>query len=105
MDESVAEDLAFLVALGFAEGAYTAAVRGGGPAFTACLPTGGGGEEFLRVAELDGERLSGQVPFAAECEGWAGRPDTYKDFNALLHEWGNVTTEAARHGLGLVGLP
>ncbi|MET7533956.1 hypothetical protein ACFWB1_04270 [Streptomyces goshikiensis] len=44
-------------------------------------------------------------PFAAECEGWAGRPDTFEDFIALLREWGDVTTEAARHGWGLVGLP
>ncbi|KOU14102.1 hypothetical protein ADK52_37140 [Streptomyces sp. WM6372] len=44
-------------------------------------------------------------PFAAECEGWAGRPDTFEDFTALLREWGDVTTEAARRGWGLVGLP
>ncbi|MCX5378480.1 hypothetical protein [Streptomyces sp. NBC_00091] len=44
-------------------------------------------------------------PFAAECEGWAGRPDTFEDFTALLREWGGVTTEAARRGWGLVGLP
>lgn len=42
-------------------------------------------------------------PFAAECEGWAGRPDTFEDFTALLCEWGDVTTEAARHGWGLGG--
>ncbi|MFE7395090.1 hypothetical protein [Streptomyces sp. NPDC057582] len=23
-------------------------------------------------------------PFAAECEGWAGRPDTFEDFTALF---------------------
>ncbi|WP_326763796.1 hypothetical protein OG978_03830 [Streptomyces sp. NBC_01591] len=44
-------------------------------------------------------------PFAAECEGWAGRPDTFEDFTALLCEWGDVTTEAARRSWGLVGLP
>ncbi|MGW7089138.1 hypothetical protein ACWGH2_37415 [Streptomyces sp. NPDC054871] len=44
-------------------------------------------------------------PFAAECEGWAGRPDTFEDFATLLREWGDVTTEAARRGWGLVGLP
>ncbi|WP_409054895.1 hypothetical protein [Streptomyces sp. SYP-A7185] len=50
------------------------------------------------LAELRG-------PFFAECEGWAGRPDTFEDFTALLHEWGDVTTEAARRNWGLVGLP
>ncbi|MFE3901622.1 hypothetical protein ACFXPY_15060 [Streptomyces sp. NPDC059153] len=49
------------------------------------------------------EELRG--PFAAECEGWAGRPDTFEDFVALLREWGDVTTEAARRSWGLVGLP
>ncbi|MFD7628525.1 hypothetical protein ACFV7Q_21205 [Streptomyces sp. NPDC059851] len=45
-------------------------------------------------------------PFAAECAGWAGRPDTFEAFTALLREWGDVTTEAAaRRGWGLVGLP
>ncbi|MFB6816925.1 hypothetical protein ACFCV8_20505 [Streptomyces sp. NPDC056347] len=44
-------------------------------------------------------------PFAAECEGWAGRPDTFEDFVALLREWGGVVTDAARRGWGLVGLP
>ena len=44
-------------------------------------------------------------PFAAECEGWAGRPDNFEDFTALLREWGDVTTEAERRGWGLVGLP
>ncbi|MFD0339649.1 hypothetical protein ACFVH0_13285 [Streptomyces sp. NPDC127117] len=51
-----------------------------------------------RIDELRG-------PFAAECEGWAGRPDTFEDFVALLREWGHVTAEAARRGWGLVGLP
>ncbi|MFE7336105.1 hypothetical protein [Streptomyces griseus] len=46
-----------------------------------------------------------RAPFAAECEGWAGRPDTFEDFVALLREWGDVTTTAARRGWGLVGLP
>lgn len=49
------------------------------------------------------EELRG--PFAAECEGWAGFPDTFEDFTALLDEWGDVTAEAARRGWGLVGLP
>ncbi|MGW1658036.1 hypothetical protein [Streptomyces atratus] len=44
-------------------------------------------------------------PFAAECEGWAGRPDTFEDFTALLREWGAVITTAARRSWGLVGLP
>ncbi|MFD8823260.1 hypothetical protein ACFV1C_12985 [Streptomyces sp. NPDC059605] len=44
-------------------------------------------------------------PFAAECEGWAGRPDTFEDFTALLCEWGDATADAARRGWGLVGLP
>ncbi|MEU8438557.1 hypothetical protein AB0F18_37855 [Streptomyces sp. NPDC029216] len=44
-------------------------------------------------------------PFAAECAGWAGRPDTFEDFTALLREWGEVATEAAGRGWGLVGLP
>lgn len=49
------------------------------------------------------EKLRG--PFAAECEGWAGRPDTFEEFIALIREWGDVVTEAARHGWGLIGLP
>ncbi|WP_405434468.1 hypothetical protein [Streptomyces anulatus] len=44
-------------------------------------------------------------PFAVECEGWAGRPNTFEGFVALLREWGGVVTEAARRGWGLVGLP
>lgn len=48
------------------------------------------------------EELSG--PFAVECQGWAGRPDTFEDF-ALLREWGAVVREAARRRWGLVGLP
>ncbi|MFD5346330.1 hypothetical protein ACFWJY_21795 [Streptomyces anulatus] len=44
-------------------------------------------------------------PFSVECEGWAGRPDTFEGFAALLREWGGVVTEAARRGWGLVGLP
>ncbi|MFB8206310.1 hypothetical protein [Streptomyces sp. NPDC056010] len=44
-------------------------------------------------------------PFDLECEGWAGRPSTFNDFTTLLGEWGAVTTEAARRGWGLVGLP
>ncbi|THA73151.1 hypothetical protein [Streptomyces sp. A0592] len=43
--------------------------------------------------------------FEAECAGWAGRPDTFEDFTALLREWGDMTMEAARRGWGLVGLP
>ncbi|WP_432022698.1 hypothetical protein [Streptomyces parvus] len=46
-----------------------------------------------------------RAPFAAACEGWAGRPDTFEDFVALLREWGDVTATAARRGWGLVGLP
>ncbi|GAA3084819.1 hypothetical protein GCM10010449_05750 [Streptomyces rectiviolaceus] len=49
------------------------------------------------------EELRG--PFAAECEGWAGRPDSFEDFTALLREWGDVAMETARRGWGLVGLP
>ncbi|MFH9756004.1 hypothetical protein [Streptomyces griseus] len=50
------------------------------------------------------EELRG--PFTAACEGWAGRPDTFEDFVALLREWGDVTGAAAAHrGWGLVGLP
>ncbi|MEU5327528.1 hypothetical protein [Streptomyces parvus] len=44
-------------------------------------------------------------PFAAECEGWAGRPESFEDFTALVREWGAVTTTAAGRGWGLVGLP
>ncbi|MEV5139967.1 hypothetical protein AB0K71_30800 [Streptomyces syringium] len=44
-------------------------------------------------------------PFAAECEGWAGRPNTFEDFTALLREWGDVTTDTTHRGWGLVGLP
>ncbi|MEV5582531.1 hypothetical protein AB0L39_28715 [Streptomyces parvus] len=52
----------------------------------------------LRLEEL-------RAPFAAACEGWAGRPETFEDFVALLREWGDVTATAARRGWGLVGLP
>ncbi|GGW03033.1 hypothetical protein GCM10010264_16600 [Streptomyces globisporus] len=44
-------------------------------------------------------------PFAAECEGWAGRPESFEAFTALVREWGAVTTTAAGRGWGLVGLP
>ncbi|MFD8143984.1 hypothetical protein [Streptomyces sp. NPDC059708] len=46
-----------------------------------------------------------RAPFAAECEGWAGRPESFEGFVALLREWGDVVTEAARRGWGLVGVP
>lgn len=49
------------------------------------------------------EELRG--PFSAECEGWAGRPDTFEEFTALLCEWAEVARETARRGWGLVGLP
>ncbi|MFF0969914.1 hypothetical protein ACWDQO_32285 [Streptomyces sp. NPDC003703] len=48
------------------------------------------------------EELRG--PFAAECAGWAGRPDTFGEFTALLREWADATGAAARRGWGLVGL-
>ncbi|MEV6583268.1 hypothetical protein AB0M92_34495 [Streptomyces sp. NPDC051582] len=51
--------------------------------------------------ESPASRSCATAPFAAECEGWAGRPDTFEDFTALLREWGDVTTEAARRGWGL----
>lgn len=44
-------------------------------------------------------------PFAAECEGWAGRPESFEEFLTLICEWGDVIAEAARRGWGLVGLP
>ncbi|WP_405982543.1 hypothetical protein [Streptomyces sp. NBC_00158] len=43
--------------------------------------------------------------FAAECVGWARRPQVFEESAALLGEWGGVTAEAARRGWGLVGLP
>ncbi|MFH7594510.1 hypothetical protein WDV06_05310 [Streptomyces racemochromogenes] len=46
-----------------------------------------------------------RAPFAAECEGWAGRPETFDGFVALLREWGAVVTEAAGRGWGVVGVP
>ncbi|MGW0765491.1 hypothetical protein [Streptomyces sp. NPDC002676] len=49
------------------------------------------------------EELRG--PFRAECEGWAGRPDSFEEFTALLREWAEVVRETARRGWGLVGLP
>lgn len=49
------------------------------------------------------EELRG--PFAAECEGWAGRPDTFGEFTTLIREWGDVVTETAVRGWGLIGLP
>ncbi len=49
------------------------------------------------------EELRG--PFAAECAGWAGRPDTFEEFATLIREWGDVVTETARRGWGLLGLP
>ncbi|MGR3935241.1 hypothetical protein [Streptomyces sp. BRA346] len=48
------------------------------------------------------ERL--REPFAAECEGWAGRSESFEEFVTLVREWGDVITEAARRGWGLVGL-
>ncbi|MEU7260668.1 hypothetical protein AB0B21_33400 [Streptomyces rimosus] len=52
----------------------------------------------LRLEELRG-------PFAAECEGWAGRPDNFGEFLTGIGERGEVVAEAARRGWGLVGLP
>lgn len=46
-----------------------------------------------------------RAPFAAECEGWVGRPETFEGFAALLREWGGVVGEAAGRGWGLVGVP
>ncbi len=46
-----------------------------------------------------------RAPFAAECEGWTGRPDTFEDFTLLLREWGGVVIEAGGRGWGLVGVP
>ncbi|BAG16911.1 MULTISPECIES: hypothetical protein [Streptomyces] len=69
-----------------------------------CLPEAVAGKaRAWERMELYLEKLSG--PFAVECEGWAGRPDTFEGFVALLREWGAVVTEAARRGWGLVGLP
>ncbi|MET9644811.1 hypothetical protein [Streptomyces syringium] len=66
--------------------------------------------EAVRGKARAWERVESQLeelrePFATECEGWAGRPDTFENFTALLREWGNLTTDAARRGWGLVGLP
>jgi hypothetical protein len=44
-------------------------------------------------------------PFRLECEGWAGRPESFDAFTALLREWGEVIEETAYRGWGLVGLP
>ncbi|MEU5002095.1 hypothetical protein [Streptomyces sp. NPDC021622] len=44
-------------------------------------------------------------PFAAECRGWAGRPDTFEDFAVLLREWAVVVKDTTQRGWGLVGLP
>ncbi|GHI40410.1 hypothetical protein Sviol_48180 [Streptomyces violascens] len=60
-----------------------------------------GRSEILSIHTLEELRSA----FAAECEGWAGRPDTFEEFTTLLHEWGDVVTEAARRGRGPVGLP
>lgn len=92
------------------------AARGGGGVFPpatdrvhpnvllVCLPeTVAGKARAWERVEPCLEGLRG--PFAVECEGWAGRPDTFEGFVALLHEWGGVVTEAARRGWGLVGLP
>ncbi|MFD6874639.1 MULTISPECIES: hypothetical protein [unclassified Streptomyces] len=62
----------------------------------------GKAQAWVRV-ESQLEQL--RQPFIEECAGWAGRPDTFEDFTELLREWGGVTTEAGRHGWGLVGLP
>ncbi|MBP2400702.1 hypothetical protein [Streptomyces syringium] len=92
------------------------ALTGGGGLFPAC--TGRGIPHVLLVCPPEAvtgkDRAWQQVepnlaklraPFTAECEGWAGRPDTFEDFTALLREWGDVITEAAHRGWGLVGLP
>lgn len=69
-----------------------------------CLPEAVAGK--ARAWERVEPGLEGlRGPFAVECEGWAGRPDTFEGFVALLREWGGVVTEAARRGWGLVGLP
>lgn len=69
-----------------------------------CLPeaVAGKARAWKRV-EPCLEGLSG--PFAVECEGWSGRPDTFEGFVHLLREWGAVVAGTARRGWGLVGLP
>ncbi|MFI5653428.1 hypothetical protein ACIA71_19635 [Streptomyces anulatus] len=70
----------------------------------ACSPEAAAGK--ARAWERVEPSLEGlRGPFAVECEGWAGRPDTYEGFVALLRAWGGVVKEAARRGWGLVGLP
>ncbi|WP_406137217.1 hypothetical protein OH828_00380 [Streptomyces anulatus] len=72
--------------------------------FLVCLPEAVAGKaRAWEGVEPCLEELSG--PFTVECKGWAGRPDTFESFVALLREWGAVVTEAARRGSGLVGLP
>ncbi|GAA2091089.1 hypothetical protein GCM10009801_56530 [Streptomyces albiaxialis] len=62
--------------------------------------------ERARAWERAAPRLDElREPFALECAEWGGRPDTFEEFTVLLGEWGDVVTESARRGWGLVGLP
>ncbi|MFI9310924.1 hypothetical protein [Streptomyces triculaminicus] len=100
-DEDPADDPALSGAGGFFPPATN---RGRMPVLLVCPPEAVEGQ--ARAWERVGPRLEVlREPFAAECAGWAGRPDTFEDFTALLREWGDVITEAARRGWGLVGLP
>lgn len=46
-----------------------------------------------------------RAPFTAHCAGLPARPRSFDAATALLREWAGVTTEAARRGRGLIGLP
>ncbi|MGW0391064.1 hypothetical protein ACWDYJ_09195 [Streptomyces sp. NPDC003042] len=61
---------------------------------------------LVRAWEVAAPRLEDlREPFNTEARGWAARPGTFDDAVALMHEWGEVVTQAGLRGWGLVGLP
>ncbi|MFE6839660.1 hypothetical protein ACFVFI_33140 [Streptomyces sp. NPDC057705] len=62
--------------------------------------------ELVRSWQVAAPRLEElRGPFEAEAAGWAGRPAGFDAAAALLHEWGDVATEAGARRWGLIGLP
>jgi hypothetical protein len=61
---------------------------------------------LLRAWEVAAPRLEElRGAFDAEASRWAGRPANFDAAVALLHEWGEVVTQAAARGWGVIGLP
>ncbi|GLX21646.1 hypothetical protein Slala02_48830 [Streptomyces lavendulae subsp. lavendulae] len=90
-------------ALGGGDGVFPP-VPGGRSGVLLVSPPGAVAERAAAWGRV-GSRLEAlRGAFAAECVGWACRPQVFEEFTALLGEWGGVTAEAARRGWGLVGL-